>query len=421
MQSVNYSITNYSITEFFMSRSATALQPATPARAREYFVFLGLPFGRPQLFAGLLLLAFAGQCLTLAVKAPLRPNELAQIEQGRLLLTRGASAIETARSPLVPVLAALPLLGSSAPPTSNFDDPTLQRHPASWRWRARLPFILIGLALGASLGYVARRLYGTAGGLIALALYAFAPPVVSRAASVQPTIVAAWGTFGAIFTAIAVAHTLYAPREVVLWNWRRILLLGISFALATATQIALVSAVLMALAFLLYLAPHRKRAAIAILLAGCVFATLLLIVFYGFRPGDILTDLRTLRLSEFTFGLLGRRLTWELIMLFFLRIPGATVLLVFALGTFVAWKRPRYFGVGAPLLVWTLLMLQGIVMPHLGGFNLFLVALPFAFVVIAGAFTDLLETEYSGLVLGVLAGVLVAHAGFSISGLVRIG
>jgi hypothetical protein len=403
-----------------MLHSATAVQPATPARAREYFVFLGLPFGRPQLFAGLLLLAFAGQCLTLAVKAPLRPNELAQIEQGRLLLARGAPAIESARSPLVPVLAAIPLIGSGRPPTSNFGDPTLEHHPPSWRWRARLPFILIGLALGASLWYVARRLYGTTGGLIALTLYAFAPPIVSRAASVQPTIVAAWGTFGAVFTAIAVAHTLYAPREVVLWNWRRTLLLGISFALATATQIALVSAVLMALAFLLYLAPHRKRAAISILLAGCVFATLLLIVLYGFHAGGLWSDLRSLRLSEFSFNLLGRRLTWELVAIYLMRMPGATVLLVFAVAAFAAWKRPRYFGIAAPLGVFALLMLQGIVMPHLGGFNLFLVAAPFAFVPIAGVFTDLLETEYGGLVLGVVAGVLVAHAAFSISGLIRI-
>jgi len=44
------------------------------------------------------------------------------------------------------------------------------------------------------------------------------------------------GSFGAGGPAIAVAHTLYAPREMVLWNWRRILLLGLSLALAPGTS-----------------------------------------------------------------------------------------------------------------------------------------------------------------------------------------
>ena len=77
----------------------------------------------------------------------------------------------------------------------------------------------------------------------------------------QPETGAAWGSFGAIFTAIAVAHTLYAPREVVLWNWRRIALLGLSLALAVGSQFSLIVVVPLALAFMLYLAPTRRVAA----------------------------------------------------------------------------------------------------------------------------------------------------------------
>ena len=100
----------------------------------------------------------------------------------------------------------------------------------------RFFFIFSGLMLGASLWYVSRRLFGNAGGYTALALYVLSPMLVERASTIHPAIVAAWGAFGLIFTSMAVAHTLYAPREVILWNWRRILLLGVSIAFALGSQ-----------------------------------------------------------------------------------------------------------------------------------------------------------------------------------------
>ena len=88
---------------------------------------------------------------------------------------------------------------------------------------AASPYLFFGVMLGASLWYVARRLYGNAGGYVALALYCFSPAMIVNVAGTQKLgeMAAVWGAFGTIFTAIAVAHTLYAPREVVLWNWRR--------------------------------------------------------------------------------------------------------------------------------------------------------------------------------------------------------
>src|SRR5437868_8446393 len=103
-----------------------------------------------------------------------------------------------------------------------------------------MPYVVFGGLLGASVWYVSRRLYGNAGGYIALALYCFSPAVIlaSTLWFAEPNIAGTWGTFGAVFTAIAVSHTLYAPREVVLWNWRRILLLGVSLGLATGSHFA---------------------------------------------------------------------------------------------------------------------------------------------------------------------------------------
>ena len=139
-----------------------------------------------------------------------------------------ANAGSPERSPLVPLLGAIPVKLIAGKITFE----QLSRY----RFLIRLPFLFCGLMLGASLWYVARRLYGNFGGFIALALYTFSPIIVARTNQVQEDIVAAWGAFGLIFTAIAVAHTLYAPREVVLWNWRRILLLGVSIAICALAR-----------------------------------------------------------------------------------------------------------------------------------------------------------------------------------------
>src|SRR2546430_10685729 len=155
-----------------------------------------------------------------------------------------------------------------------------------WMWLTRGPFVLLGTLLGASLWYVSRRLYGNAGGYVALALYCSSPAVIRGSALwvAQPDVAGAWGTFGAVFTAIAVSHTLYAPREVVLWNWRRIVLLGVSLTLAIGSQFGLAIVIPVLLAFMLYAAPERKGAAIVILAAACLIALLLLFASYFFHP-----------------------------------------------------------------------------------------------------------------------------------------
>jgi len=390
------------------------------ARRKPYTVLFGLPIGTPQVIAGLLLLAFFGECLWLAFRTPLRANEMAQIQEGQLWLKDRAA--EDARSVLVPVLAALSVIGSG-PDLSEDPRPTMmvfRPTPRSWRWRARLPFILVGVLLGSSLWYVARRLFGNAGGFIALTLYVFTPALVQRAATVQPSIVAAWGAFGVIFTSIAVAHTLYAPREVVLWNWKRIVLLAVSLAISIAAQPVLVLLAPLGLAYLLYLVPERRRESLIIFGAACALAFVLLAGLYRFHFTQVGTLFSGFGWRELSPGLLFHRLTWSLLAVFFLRVPGFMLLLFLGLLTYASWKRPRYFGPTAAVIGWALLMIAGIVLPHLGGYNLFLISLPFAFVFLAGVSADLLETNQAGLVLGVVAGILLAHAMFNLLGLVRI-
>ncbi len=249
-------------------------------------------FGRPQFLAGVLLLFFLAQACWLvhselsASPAP-GASEQARIAAGWRQLHGGSIAgapypdppsslpteisadinnddgFDSEHSPLLSLLSAAPLLASPQPPFNPESSPR-------WRWLPRLPFLACGVFLGASLWYVARRLCGNTGGFLALALYCFSPTIIQASAvwHTEPEIFAAWGSFGAIFTAIAVAHTLYAPREVILWNWRRIVLLGVSLAIAVGSQFSMIVVVPLALVFMLYLAPIRRGAALIIWIAA---------------------------------------------------------------------------------------------------------------------------------------------------------
>lgn len=384
-------------------------------------MLLGVPVGTPQIIAGMLLLCFAGQSVWLMSRLKLSDLELLTITEGMRMWHGVHGSPGAIRAPLPALLGAAPVLRDQSPENTPAEQAAIIDYPPEWRWMARLPFLLVGVFLGASLWYVARRLCGNTGGYVALALYAFSPPMVSGAASVNAPLVASWGSFGAVFTAIAVAHTLYAPREVVLWNWRRIVLLGLSFGIAAGAQTALLLPIVpAALFFLLYLSPQRKGAALAIFFAGGLVGALVLWTVYGFHFASLQQTLRHAGLFRFSPELFTRAVTWSLLLLFFLRMPGVLVLLLISLVVYACWGRTRFFGTTAPLLLFVALMLFGILAPHLGGFNFFLIALPFAFVFIAGVFADLLESKYGGLIVGLLAGVLLAHAGFSISGLMRL-
>jgi hypothetical protein len=400
-------------------------------------------FGRPQVLAGFLLLAFLGQCCWLVVRGT-QPREIDSSHLFRVIeglqqwsgeSVAGTPSVERMEagtptppevdhnqgydpdhSPLWYLISSLPLLGwSGTSDAGSFH---------YWGWLARVPYLIFGVLLGASLWYVARRLYGNAGGYVALALYCFSPMVLrsSTLYSAEPEMGAAWGAFGAIFTAIAVAHTLYAPREVVLWNWRRILLLGLSLALAIGSQFSLIILLPIALGFMLYLAPARRRAVATIWVAACAVAFLLLLASYSSHPAVFWQGVRHARF-------LG--ITWQafLVPATYMRIlaqigqsgPALLVAIPAVLITYFLWRRPRYFGNTAPLMIAALFLLFSLGTPHYPGFGFQLMATPFLFVFVAGIAADLLETRQRDLVMACVWGLLLANALWNLAELARVG
>ncbi len=400
-------------------------------------------FGKPQFIAAGLLLIFLAQCVWLIARgttpSDVDSSELFRVEEG-LHQWRGQSIAGTPsperleesagtppevednagydpnQSPLWYLLAALPLLswpGSWQPNTIPL-----------WGWLARTPFMLFGILLGASLWYVARRLYGDAGGYIALTLYCFSPVVIRNSViwSSQPETAAAWGTFGTIFTAIAVAHTLYAPREVILWNWRRILLLALSLALAIGSQFSLIILAPLALGFMLYVAPTRQRAAFVIWLAACLIAAVLLYGAYAFHPGVLWQGLHHASFYGKTWrAYLMPRAYLGVLFLIAQSVAVVPIALLVSLVVYFAWRRCRYFGNTTPLLVALLFVALSLAAPHYPGMGFQFMAIPFLFVFIAGIAADLLETEHGSLVAACVWGLIAVDVLWNLLQLARVG
>jgi hypothetical protein len=365
----------------------------------------GERFGSPQLIAGFLLLLFFGQCLWFCARAPLSDREVAFVLQGQQEWHRAAMTFHDQPSPITGLIASLPVLRSNA---------TTEVVPPWWRWLTRLPFMLMGGLFGASLWYVARRLYGNVAGYIALILYSFSPIAIVRSATVQPNVIADWGAFGIIFTAIGLAHTLYAPREVILWNWKRILLLGLAIGLASAAHFAAVLLIPVAMGFMWYLAPERRGAATVIMLAGCAIGSLILFAAYGFHVTALGQGIAASHLDVMRLSMFASPVTYTMFGIFLLRQPTSLLLLVVAVVTFAAWKRVRFFGTAAPLIVFIVLVLLGIALPHQGGLAFYIMALPFSYVFISGVTVDLLESKQAPIMLGVVIGVLLGHIGMNL-------
>lgn len=385
-------------------------------------------FGRPQFLAGLLLLAFLVQGLWL-VHSELRRTgapegaEAVRITEGWKqwhgqgiagVLTDPAEiatdplrgqyiGVDSEQSPLLSLLSAAPLLAWPQHADAGAE---------YWRWLPRVPFLACGVFLGASLWYVARRLCSNAGGFIALTLYCFSPSMIQASAvwHTEPEIVAAWGAFGAIFTAIAVAHTLYAPREVVLWNWRRIVLLGISLSIAVGAQFSMIVLAPMALVFLLYVAPVRRSAATVIWIAACAVGLLALSGMYFFHL-QVFTE--SMKHAEF-WGATGRGFTilgvYKQVAMQILRAcPALIVALPVACIAYASWPRTRYFGNSAPLVVAVLFLVLGIAHPHSGGAGFLIAAIPFLFLFVSGVLADLMETRYRSLVTACVLALLATY------------
>lgn len=378
---------------------------------RERRFFSHIVVGAPQLFALLLLAAYAAQCLAIMGRVPFSLVEQDHIWAGRQQLEYGAAPRSFRYSPLPNILSAAPMKwDANRVPAKNPTPENVRNEVRRLRWMLHAPFLTVGVLLGVSLWYVARRLYGNVGGYVALALYCFSPAMVLRGATIQEQSPAAWGVFGIIFTAIAISHNLYAP-----WRkWRyRTLLLSLAIGVAVASHPAAVLAIPLALVFMLYLAPGRRWAAGLVLFVATFIGAVLVYASYSFHAAAMLSGIDLRDWLRYTPQAAQQVLLSDLRNLYERFNLAVLLLMLLSFITYLAWKRTRYFGNTAPLMISALLLYGALISPLALIASIW--ALPIIFVFIGGIWADLLETRYYWLVGGVLLLLVAENAYYCVT------
>jgi hypothetical protein len=337
--------------------------------------------GRPQVFAGLMLLAFLAQCLWVAQTRIVAPLEYQYIASG---MPRSTAQPVNA-SPFTGWIAALPVKATvwlrKVTPASMSAELAVPRP-----WFLRLPFIVFGLWLGGALWWVARRLFDDEGGYVALGLYCSSQAMIKISSNIGPEIILAWSILGMTYTAIGVAHTLYAPPR----KWApRIVILGLSIGFALATAWWSITLVVLAFAYMLYLSPGcRKKALIVVLSASALGCVVLMAITW--MTGSAGMGIQALLAQTPTLGVL-RNLAFPLSA----KTDGYVLVFLFiaALTAYGSWPRARYFGNTAPLISALACVLLFALAPAIRIWDATL-GLTFVFIFIGGLAADLLETRY---------------------------
>jgi hypothetical protein len=376
--------------------------------------------GRPQQLAALLLLFFLAQCLWVVGHQQLSPQDYRFARCGREMWERpsplagyfttcgnlngdGTFAYRVAGLPLT--VQRLALLASDKfrkPEDRLYSGGTLNgttweaRHQlSSVLYLLHLPFIFFALWLGGGLWWVARRLFGNEGGFLALGLYCTCPAILRYAVTLNNDVLAMWGLYGLLYTAIGVAHAIQGPRA----KWKpRIALFTLALGLTAAAHL-LAAMIGMAAAILLmfYVAERRRSQVVQIPVYASLGALFILFAFFSFRPASFS--------YVFTGG--GARFWFSLdaVSRFVHDIANAPLLIatIVALILYCGIRRSRYFGNTTPLLMVLILLplqtTQVISAPWLW-------SLPFLFTFIGGTFADALQTRQRKLFL-VLAGTIL--------------
>ncbi|HEY4357936.1 MAG TPA: hypothetical protein VGN16_19450 [Acidobacteriaceae bacterium] len=384
----------------------------------------GFYIGRGQRLAALLLLVLFGECLWSIARTPAESNDYRFARCGREMWERpsplagyfttcgnlngdGTLGYRVAGLPLT--LQRLVLVGTDhfrKPENRLYSNGELNgttweaRHQLSWvKYLLRVPFALFTVWLGGGLWWVTRRLFGNEGGALSLAMYVFCPAVIHYASVPNNEVLAMWGLYGVVYTAMGVAHALQGPRR----KWRpRIILLTVALGLTAAAHLlAAMVGFAAGAVFFFYLAERRRSYVSQILILAAFGALLIVFASFGFRLASF-TYVFTGGSARFWFSLQAVRN--------FLMSPvnvGISVASAVSLVIYITSRRSRYFGNTAPLVMF--LLLAPLYTTQVVTAPLFW-ALPFLLTFVGGVFADVLETSQRRLFLVLSGGIIAAQA-----------
>ncbi len=387
--------------------------------------------GRPQAMAALLLLFFVGECLWTIGDQQLSAADFRYARCGREMWERpsplagyfttcgnlsgdGLFAYRLAGLPLT--MQRLVLLGADRlrrPENRVYAGGSLNgstweaRHElVDVKYLLHLPFVLFAAWLGGGLWWVTRRLFGNEGGAFALGLYVLSPMVIGAAVRPNNDVLAMWGLYGLVYTAIGVAHAMQGPRR----RWRpRLALLTTALGLTAAAHLlAATFGEMAALALMLYVAERRRSYVMQILIFAGMGALGIELAFFSFRFAPF-TYVFTGGAARFGLSTFGARALLLPSMKDALSMANAPVAVAIgaALVLWLGVRRSRYFGNTAPLLV----ALPLVFLEPLGAqMAPWVWALPFLLTFTGGVFADAFETRHRRLFLLVAGAILLTEA-----------
>jgi hypothetical protein len=390
-----------------------------------------IKLGLPQRLAALLLVIFLGQCVWVIAHQQLSTNDYRFARCGREMWERpsplagyftscgnlsgdGTFAYRVAGLPLTAQRLVLLATDKLRKPedrlytSGSLNGSTWEaRHEiVAVKYLMHLPFVFFALWLGAGLWWVARRLFGNEGGFFALGLYCFCPQIVRYAVTPNNDVLAMWGLYGLVYTAIGVAHAMQGPRH----KWKpRIALLTLALGLTAAAHLlAAFVGFLAAILFMMYLAERRRSYVMQVVIFTALGSLVVLLASYAFHLAAF-SYVFTGGSARFWFSLDAARA-------FFTDPTNASIIAALAIAAvlYVVVPRCRYFGNTAPLL--TALALMPLVTSQVVAVPM-LWALPFLFTFAGGVFADVLESRHRKLFLALAGLILITQAALSAAAL----
>ena len=151
-------------------------------------------------------------------------------------------------------------------------------------------------------------------------------------------------------------------------------------------------------------------------------AVLLLYAAYGFHAGLLGQGIRHAQFFSVTWQAFGMRHAYQRV-LAQIAVSGPALMTAVpaALIVYFTWRRTRYFGNTAPLLISVVFLILGVGTPHSLGGGFQLMAVPLLLVFVSGIAADLLETRQRSIVSACVWGLLAANALWNLMELARVG
>jgi len=181
--------------------------------------------------------------------------------------------------------------------------------------------------------------------------------------------------------------------------------------LAAGNQFSLGVLALVILPLMYWVAPVRARAVLAIWITAIAVGMVLLFAAYFFEPALFWQGMLHAKWIDFEPAALGTLVSYRnAVQTIFASSPPLMIALPVALITYLGWKRTRYFGNTAPLMIAGLLLILALGAPNFPGQGFHLTMLSFLLVFVSGVFADLLESQQGLFLTAALCGLLGASA-----------